>query len=241
MPDDRRRLTSLSTSLKTLGGTLSGGAAILTALWQMGMLGGGGAEALTAEDVRGLLAVPTVSERTSPAAPRVETVVETVVVTPAPAEPAPAEPEPASLEIFDGARFDVSFPSGWVVETAEEDKGAYEDTTIHHPGDRRVFLRVDVSDGTPDHEASAREVESLVARQPGYRRLDFSPTILSGRDATRWEFLVLEGGVQMRKVDVFFTDGAGDGVAVLTAAPASRFAAWETIFEQLRASVRPAE
>ena len=228
---------------KGLGGGLSGLAAVLGVLWQIGVIGGGNTAApLTRDDLLAALSVPAPADAGTPAPAATQTVVVTRAETVVLSQPAPpaAKVAPPTAATFDGRRFDVEYPIGWIVDTAEVDKGGYEDTTIQHPGDPRIFLRVDVTPGDSDYEASAETVEGFLRDQPGYTRLDFSPSTLGGRPAVRWEFVVRESGSAMRKVAVFFADGAGNGFAVLTAAPAAEFGRWATLFDELRASVEPA-
>jgi hypothetical protein len=160
----------------------------------------------------------------------------TVTVTePAPPPPPPAEEDDlqadvltptdeSALTTFDGEYFAVDYPADWSVETAEVSKGTYLDTTIRNAQDRDVMLRIDVTPGSDAKPASvAAEVEAYLRRQPGYRRLRYEPTMFLGYDALRWDFVVEERGVLLRKSDIFFTTEAGDGVAALIQAPARSY------------------
>jgi hypothetical protein len=81
-------------------------------------------------------------------------------------------------------------------------------------------------------------VISSLQGQPGYQQLDLSPDTFDGFPALHWEFLVDEGGVLMHKEDEFFIDTEnGDGVAVLTQAPASEYATLAPAFAGLRESL----
>jgi hypothetical protein len=142
------------------------------------------------------------------------------------------------LSTFTGKHFSVAYPAGWRVETADAWNGTYLDTTIRSSRSRATYLRVDVIPGL--HEADptvhARRVEAYLRGQPGYAALAFRPTVL-GRRALHWEFTVRESGVLLRKVDVFLTDAAGNGVAILTQAPAAEWNRHAGLFERLRASL----
>src|SRR5205823_664300 len=114
------------------------------------------------------------------------------------------------------------------------------DTTIRDPDDPSVMLRVDVSPHAPASlEANAAPVLSALRRQAGYRELALRPTTFAGFDALFWEFLDVESGVQMHKIDVFFVDQAGRGFGVLTQAPASQWPAWAATFAAARSSLIP--
>jgi hypothetical protein len=151
----------------------------------------------------------------------------------------PAVARPSSLQTFDGNYFSVDYSGAWYVETDAADKGSYLDTTIRNPVNRDVMLRIDVTPGASigDPVVNARQVESALRRQPGYRLLDFSRTSFQGYPAVRWEFEVEEHGTLLRKVDVFFENANGDGFGVLTQAPASTFALWRRYFANTRTSL----
>lgn len=155
----------------------------------------------------------------------------------------PRRPPPiaqaASFKTLTGAYFSVDYSGSWYVEAAEADKGSYLDTTIRNAANPQVMLRVDVAPGGAkgDVVSSARQLELLLSRQPAYRRVDFRRTTFQGYAALRWEFEVSERGTLLRKVDIFFDTRAGDGVAILTQAPASTYTLWRRLFEQARSSL----
>jgi hypothetical protein len=60
---------------------------------------------------------------------------------------------------------------------------------------------------------------------------------LLATDALRWEFLVAERGVLLRKVDTFFVDNSGRGIAMLVQAPAAGYQYWAPVFAQVRDSL----
>jgi hypothetical protein len=144
---------------------------------------------------------------------------------------------PTTTTSFEGTYFAVDYPSGWSVEASEVSKGGYLDTTIRSSLDANKMLRVDVEPETAaDTWTRAREVESSLARQSGYRALGFTATTFQGYDSVRWEFLVAEHGVLLHKVDIFFTDDVGDSFALLTQAPASSYRYWSALYADLQNS-----
>jgi hypothetical protein len=176
-------------------------------------------------------------------APPPETVTVTVTES-APPPPPPDDsiesgaktlPETSASTTYQGEYFSLDYPIAWEMEAAEVSKGSYLDTTIRDPADSDVMLRVDVSPAASSEPANAAaEVEAYLRRQPGYRRLRYQSTSFLGYDAFRWDFLVEEGGVLLRKSDIFFTSEAGDGVAVLIQAPAARYRSLATTLEAAR-------
>jgi hypothetical protein len=142
------------------------------------------------------------------------------------------------LTTFTGRHFSVAYPAGWRVETADAWNGTYLDTTIRSPRSQATYLRVNVIPGLGEADPArhARRIEAYLRGQPGYAALAFRPTVL-GRRALLWEFTVRESGMLLRKVDVFLTDAAGNGVAILTQAPAAEWSRRTALFERLRASL----
>src|SRR5262249_51201296 len=156
-----------------------------------------------------------------------ETVTVTVERPPPPRKPVQPPPPPpvvlpASLKTYDGNYFSSEYPPDWTLEAADEDKGSYYDTTFRDATNSDIVFGIDVTRdvGTSDPYALAQPVVATLKRQAGYRLLDYSPVRLRGRDALRWEFLVREGDLLLRKVDIFFADGQSNGFGVLTQAPA---------------------
>jgi len=164
----------------------------------------------------------------------------TVIVTKKERSEPPARPS-ATFAPFSGDYFSLDYPAAWTVETAEVSKGSYLDTTIRNDRDRSALIRVDVSPGgAGDPAAHAREVESYLERQRGYRRTAFDRFILNNYyEALWWEFVVQEQGVLVHKVDIFFSDESGNGFAILTQAPASSYGSYEPTFQRVRASLAP--
>jgi len=150
----------------------------------------------------------------------------------------PVVADVASTTRFDGSYFSVEYPAEWSVDTAEESKGSYLDTTIRDSVDATVMLRIDVAPGSyEDPETKAAEVEAYLVDEPGYRRLRYHRTVFLGYDAFRWDFIVEEDGVLLRKSDIFFTTETGDGVAVLVQAPAAHYRRLAPKLETARHSI----
>jgi hypothetical protein len=145
---------------------------------------------------------------------------------------------PTSTSTYTGTYFGVEYPAGWTVETSEKSKGRYLDTTIRSARDAHKMLRIDVVPGAGlvDSGANAQELESSLAAQPGYRRLSFTATTFQGYEAIRWEFVVREDGVLLRKVDIFFSDTVGDSFAILTQAPAASYRYWAALYANVQDS-----
>jgi hypothetical protein len=172
---------------------------------------------------------------------RTTTVVRTVTeATPPAPRPRPIRPFAPTYTSYDGSYVSVDYPDTWNVEAAEVSKGGVYDTTIRSVANPDVMLRVDMTPTTGsaiDISSAARGVEQGLVTQPGYRELAFTPTTFQGYDAVDWRFLVLEHGVLLHKEDTFFLDYAGDGVAILTQAPAGQFWRWASAFAHIRQSL----
>jgi hypothetical protein len=141
-----------------------------------------------------------------------------------------------SLASYDTSSFGVSYPSTWSATTTASP--GYHDTTIRS-ADGLHLVRVDVQDVAPnsDPEVLATPVEKGLESQPGYRLLGWGPSSLGAYDALRWEFVVNENGVLLRKVDTFFVDNDGAGIAILVQAPAAGYQYWQPVFKQIRQSL----
>ena len=93
------------------------------------------------------------------------------------AAPAPTQTSSsASWTSYNGVYFDIAYPNTWTVQSAEQSKGSYLDTTIVSPGDPSILIRVDVSPGvnSPDPETAAAPVVAALRRERGYREIDYS-------------------------------------------------------------------
>jgi hypothetical protein len=154
-----------------------------------------------------------------------------------PPAPPTAAPGSGNAATYAGHDYTILYPSSWFIEADEVQKSGYTDTTIRDPRDPRTLLRIDVSDNPPaDVLAAAMPVVQALRRQSGYDELALTRTTFNGYDAVYWEFVVPEAGVPLHKVDVFFINEFGEGVAVLTQAPAARFGSVADAFEAIRSS-----
>jgi hypothetical protein len=135
---------------------------------------------------------------------------------------------------YHGSYFSIHYPTGWQIVDSEKNLGGYLDTTIENSTDTHVLLRVDM---TPHASASvtahAQALESALAAQPGYHRLQWHATTIDGHSGWYWEFTDTEAGVAFRKTDVFFNDSTGNSFAILFQAPASEWAAYAPLFTTL--------
>jgi hypothetical protein len=163
--------------------------------------------------------------------------------TPAPSPQviAPAPPTNPSVSsnaaTYAGHNYTILNPSTWIIEADEVQRSGYTDTTIRDPKDPRTMLRIDVSNNPPaDALASAMPVVQALRRQSGYDELALTRTTFNGYDAAYWEFVVPEAGISLHKVDVFFINEFGEGVAILTQAPATRFGTVADAFGTIRDS-----
>ena len=141
-----------------------------------------------------------------------------------------------SLRTYSGARFALDYPSSWSVRTSAS--AGYHDTTIKSPDGLRL-IRVDLSDRAPstDPQVLAVPVRRSLETQRRYRLISWARANLNGHDALRWEFVVSEGDVLLRKIDTFFVSNRGAGVAILVQAPASGFQFWAPMFAKVRRSL----
>lgn len=141
-----------------------------------------------------------------------------------------------SLQTYSGAAFSIDYPSTWTISGSSS--SGYHDTTIRSTDDLRL-IRVDISDSAPssDPEVLAAPVEKGLEVQAGYRLISWATTTFGVYDALRWEFVVAENGVLLRKTDTFFVDDAGAGVAVLVQAPAAGYQFWAPVFAAVRSSL----
>jgi hypothetical protein len=141
-----------------------------------------------------------------------------------------------SLQTFNGAAFSIDYPSAWTISGSSS--SGYHDTTIRSSDGLRL-IRVDISDSAPssDPEVLATPVEKSLEGQAGYRMISWATTTYGAYDALRWEFVVTEHGVLLRKVDTFFVDDVGAAVAVLVQAPAAGYQYWAPVFTAVRSSL----
>ena len=142
-------------------------------------------------------------------------------------------------ETYSGQSFSISYPKGWQIQSAEQEKGGYFDTTFVSGADPNMLLRVDYTpNDATDPMQAAQTVVNAVQRQPGYQQLDLSRGTFNGFPAAHWEFTVPEGGITLHKEDEFFTDTANNAsVAVLTQAPQSQYSGLANQLARLRRSL----
>jgi hypothetical protein len=147
-------------------------------------------------------------------------------------------PRPLTYGLFSGSYFSIEYPDTWRRETSEASKGSYLDTTIRSDENSNVMLRVDVTPNAPaDAATSATKIERAVAQQSGYQELRFTPVTYGPYSGVAWEFIITEGGVPLRKVDVFLDDDYGNGYAVLTQAPVDEYSKWQSVLSHVRHSI----
>jgi hypothetical protein len=141
--------------------------------------------------------------------------------------------------LFTGAGFSIKYPTGWTVQADEQHHAYGTDTTIVSPQDPRTLMRVDVTSNlkTTDPTAAAQPVIAAVSKQSGYQLLGLSPNDVNGNAGEQWEFLVTENGTLLHKIDEFIVTAHGDGLAILTQAPAAQYGALAKEFASLRQTI----
>ncbi len=140
---------------------------------------------------------------------------------------------------FTGRVFSIKYPAGWIIQTNQKRFSWGTDTTLVSPADAHTLLRVDVSPNlkTNDPLAASQAEINEVSHQPGYQQLGLSSNTVNGNPGERWEFLVNENGVVEHSVDQFIITPHGDGLAILTQAPASQYASLAKEFTALRQTI----
>lgn len=152
------------------------------------------------------------------------------------ATPAPASAHAAT---FAGRVFSIKYPAGWIIQTNQKRYPWGTDTTVVSPANAHTLLRVDVSPNlkTSDPLSASRAEISQVSQQPGYQQLGLTSNTVDGNPGERWEFLVNDNGVVEHSVDQFIVTPNGDGLAILTQAPASQYASLAKEFTALRQTI----
>jgi hypothetical protein len=142
----------------------------------------------------------------------------------------------AGTSTFTGREFSIKYPAGWIIETNQKQYPWGTDTTVVSPANAQTLLRVDVSSHlkTSDPLTASQAEISQVSKQPGYQQLGLTSTTVNGNRGELWEFLVNDNGVLEHSVDEFIIAPNGDGLAILTQAPASKYASMATEFTALR-------
>ena len=152
------------------------------------------------------------------------------------ATPAPASAQTAT---FTARAFSIKYPAGWIIQTNQKRYPWGTDTTVVSPANAHTLLRVDVSPNlkTSDPLSASRAEISQVSQQPGYQQLGLTSNTVNGNPGERWEFLVNDNGVVEHSVDQFIVTPHGDGLAILTQAPASQYASLAEEFTALRQTI----
>lgn len=137
-----------------------------------------------------------------------------------------------SVSTYPGTDFTIEYPSGFIVTAAEVNKGTYIDTTIQN-GDYLIRVDENPSGASGNIDADAAPVIEGLRRESGYRELSLGHVGFQQYDALRWEFEVPEGGVLLRKVDMFFVGDTGSEWAILVQAPAAQWSQVSTAFDAI--------
>ena len=126
--------------------------------------------------------------------------------------------------------FNIAHPPGWTVRT----NGTLTDFADPVSGD---YLRVDHRSppGSPTGDWYAYE-PSFAAANPGYRRIQITPTTFDGYPAGLWEYTYAGGGTTLHAVDLGFAIGSRYGFALNFQTRDSDWAARQPLFATLERS-----
>jgi hypothetical protein len=154
---------------------------------------------------------------------------------PTPAQAAgAAAPGANDWEIDNNNGVAIMLPAGW--RTLEEDERGWSYAVIR---DDRIRARIEVTPGvhTDDPAVLANRARRIARRRAGYHGIRFDRETLNGEDAARFDYLLREGGTNLRTDSVFFIDSAGRGIGLFEQVPANRYDAWSEVFRGMRGSL----
>ena len=148
-------------------------------------------------------------------------------------------PDPAPiLDRYEGRQFSISYPQGWRIETRPgEESGS--SATMLTPSADGVLVRISVSPRAASAQSLAATRALAATSKPGYRDLGLGVVTVAGQPGVRWDYLVREGGIELRRTEVVFTDARGNGYAIVTQAPTASFARWRNALDDVRESIVP--
>jgi hypothetical protein len=128
----------------------------------------------------------------------------------------------------------IILPAGW--GSSEEDERGYSYAVIR---DNRVRARIEISPDvrTDDPAVLANRARRIARRRAGYHQIHFDRETVNGEDAVRFDYLMREGGTELRTESVFFIDRFGRGIGFFEQVPASGYAAWKDVFQGMRNSL----
>jgi hypothetical protein len=115
---------------------------------------------------------------------------------------------------YRGGGYSFVYPRGWRVARGDRPLPGYRETVIES-ADGSARVTVDYSPGetiAPAAKAAAVEAALQARATPGYRRISFGPTTISGRAAFGWDFTVADANP--RRADLFLSATTG-GFALL--------------------------
>jgi hypothetical protein len=129
--------------------------------------------------------------------------------------------------------FTISHPPAWTVST----NGSITDFRDPATGS---YLRVDhISPPHADAAADWRAYEpSFAASNPGYQRIQITPTTFDGFPAATWEYTYSGGGTTLHAVDLGFIVGSRYGFALNFQTPASDWVQLQPEFQAFQRSFR---
>lgn len=154
---------------------------------------------------------------------------------------------PLRLRTFSSELFDIKVPRNWNPTAVAEDSGKLIHTQIEDPNQSSTRLIVDIvtDPGEPrDPQGLLAGNRENLSSKEGFREIGAAPFDYGNADGTvheavLWEFVVEDPdtGVLLHKIDVFFQDDRGNGVAVLVAAPEAQFDDLTKTFRRMRNSL----
>jgi SPOR domain len=143
------------------------------------------------------------------------------------------DPSAHTARAYHASSYDLEVPGNWqLVERERSHSGQFKQTEWRVPGAPETKFLVDYTEGyegTP--EEGARGVRAQRRSQPGYREIEFGPTVLNGFDAWRWTYLLADA----KQVD-FFVQACGTGYAMLGSSPPATFERYGSLFEEVAQS-----
>jgi eukaryotic-like serine/threonine-protein kinase len=120
----------------------------------------------------------------------------------------------ATLRNSAGA-YRFAYPPGW--HASSQSDGLHTATASGPDGQ---LFKVQSSDHPSDPMQAWTEQERSFSSRPGYQRIRLEPGSYQGLDAAVWEFIQLEGGQRVHKLDITFKRADGRwGYAVLLQSP----------------------
>jgi hypothetical protein len=129
----------------------------------------------------------------------------------------------------------IVLPAGW--GNWGEDERGYSYAVIR---DDRVRARIEITPDvrTDDPAVLANRARRIAGRRPGYYQIRFERETANGEDAVRFDYLMREGGTELRTESLFFIDRFGRGIGLFEQVPAAGYRLWRDVFQGIRNSLQ---